>query len=448
MKSSALARVAMVAWAAAAASAGCSESSNEGRTVEVINWWSKPGEIDAMNQLTALFHAKYPTQKLENHRIPEPGMAREAIRDLLISGFPPETFQANGGWDLLTWVAYNNNPDSADTKLAELDAYAEWAAAVPDLVMKTVRFDGKIYAVPLNIHRVNMLFFNRRVFDDHGVEAPKWNDALTFDDLFLLCDRLKTAGVQRPIALATAQSWPLVLYLFENILVARAGAQGYLQFFSGDPGFDILNSVALQAALTDLSRLLAYDPEARTNKWDDAVEEMINGNAAMTIMGDWAKGYIDGKGGDVDFGAIPTPGTAGAFVFTTDTFSLPLGARNREGALKLLELAGSQQGQDEFNVKKGSIPARADATLLLFDEISQQNISDFYKVAKDPTKLVPATSILAPGDYTDPLNLLVADYAGTGASAERAGNVSVVLYGLKNRSDVLRDSHRNWSYSD
>jgi glucose/mannose transport system substrate-binding protein len=445
MKSSSLVWVAVACGAAAAvANAGCSESSNERRTVEVINWWSAPGEIDAMNQLVTLFHARYPTQKVDNHRIPDPGMARDAIRDLVVGGFPPETFQANGGWDLLSWVAYNNNPDDADAKLDELDAYASWAAAVPDLVKKTVRFNGKIYAVPLNIHRLNMLFFNRRVFADHGVEPPKWNDELTFDDLFVLCDRLKAAGVQRPIALATEQSWPLVLYLFENILVARAGAEGYLQFFSGDPGFDILNSPPLQAALTDLSRLLAYDPEARTSTWDEAVEEMSNGNAAMTIMGDWAKGYIDGKGGDVDFGAIPTPGTAQAFVFTTDTFGLPLGARNRDGALKLLELAGSQQGQDEFNVKKGSIPARADATLLLFDEISQRNISDFYKVAKDPTKLVPATSILAPRDYTDPINVLVADYAG--ASAERAGNVSVVLYGLMNRSDVLRDSHRNWSY--
>ena len=48
MKSSSLVWVA-VAWvAAAAATTGCSESSNERRTVEVINWWSAPGEIDAM----------------------------------------------------------------------------------------------------------------------------------------------------------------------------------------------------------------------------------------------------------------------------------------------------------------------------------------------------------------------------------------------------------------
>ena len=45
--------------------------------------------------------------------------------------------------------------------------------------MKTVRFNGKIYAVPLNIHRLNMLFFNRRVFAEHGLEPPKWNDTLT-----------------------------------------------------------------------------------------------------------------------------------------------------------------------------------------------------------------------------------------------------------------------------
>ena len=167
----------------------------------------------------------------------------------------------------------------------------------------------------------------------------------------------------------------------------------------------------------------------------------------MTIMGDWAKGYMkrQAPAQQDDFGAIRTPGTGDSFVFTTDTFGLPKGARNRSGALKLLEVFASQPGQDEFNLLKGSIPARNDADRSKFDPISQGAIDDFRRAAEDSANLVPATSIMAPRDYMDPIDQLLADYAGKNAERpDLAGNVSVVLHGLANRYDTLRNAV--WRY--
>jgi len=443
-----LAWLAMVACVTAP-TVGCSTRSNAGSTIDVINWWTEDGEYQAMDSLIALFEATYPNQDVFNGYVQGAPAARTKIREQVIAGFPPETFQANGGWDLLSWVAYNKK-DAKDRKLEPLDTYATWQSAIPAPVLDAVRFQGTIYAVPLNIHRLNVLFFNKRVFLDNDIPLPTSDSLKTLDDLFALCDALRgneaLASKQvRPIALAAREPSWLSLYLFENILVARAGGAAYRDYFRGN--VDSLTWPPLRTAIEDLTKLLSYDPAAHDRDWDDAVDEMREGRAAMTIMGDWTKGYIDNKPEPVQYDAIPTPGTGSTFVFTTDTFGLTYGAGNRDGALKLLDVFGSSQGQNEFNVVKGSIPARTDADLLRFTGTSRQTIADFYDaVAGDRVTLVPATSILAPPDYMDAIFKLLTAYAANDGAG--AGNMSVLLTGLKNRSDVLRNNAKIWSYGD
>ena len=101
-------------------------------------------------------------------------------------------------------------------------------------------------------------------------------------------------------------------------------------------------------------------PTRTTLTWNQALDMVLNGEAAMTIMGDWGKGYANAAEiyDEQTFGVIPMPGTAGTFVFTTDTFGLPISARPVDDTMKLLKLFGSQPGQDIFNPIKGSISAR------------------------------------------------------------------------------------------
>ena len=54
---------------------------------------------------------------------------------------------------------------------------------------------------------------------------------------------------------------------------------------------------------------------------------VLNGDAAMTIMGDWGKGYANSKGAGAESSAPAHAGTAEKFVFTTDTFGLTKGAK-------------------------------------------------------------------------------------------------------------------------
>src|SRR5687768_18267999 len=71
-----------------------------------------------------------------------------------------------------------------------------------------------------------------------------------------------------------------------------------------------------------------------------------------------------------------------SFVFTLDTFGLPKGAPNRSGAIDLLKVMGSREGQNAFNVVKGSIPARTDIDVTRSEEHTSELQSRLHLVCR------------------------------------------------------------------
>ncbi len=423
--------LAAIAASCALASAACTGPAGEpdANEVEIVSWWTEGGEANALQALLTLFSAKHPEQTVIDAVVTGSTKEHDTVKSRMLGGQPPETFQANGGWDLLAWVLYNQRNET-DSKMEAVDALAAaegWADVIPTPVLDTVSFAGHTYAVPLNIHRLNTLFFNKQLFDDNGIAEPT-----NLDQLFGVAAAFRAKGIT-PIALGAIEPWTLSLLLFENILVARGGGLYYRDFLVGR-GDAFAPEIA--ASVEDLRTLLSYtNGNATQLTWSGAVEMVRTGQAAMTIMGDWAKGYFLANQGtpDVSFGEIPMPGTAGTFVFTTDTFGLPKGVRNREGALDLLKVFGSREGQDTFNPIKGSIPARKDASTDAYDVMAQRTINDFRSAALDPMTLVPATALLAPPEFIEAIDKALARFVVD-------GNASALLHTLDNWYDLLRPS--------
>jgi glucose/mannose transport system substrate-binding protein len=244
-----------------------------------------------------------------------------------------------------------------------------------------------------------------------------------------------------PIALGYGQkqTWTLALVFFENLLVARMGGTRYRDLFWAPKPGDAFTS-DMTYALEDFRKLISYSSEdARDLVWDKAMLQVLKGEAAMTVMGDWAKGYANGLkdangrryDGDT-FGFIPMPGTAGTFIYTTDTFGLPVHAA--EDTIKLLTLFGSQDGQAKFNRIKGSISARLDVDVDLDDD--RRPTYDEFKAADANGKIFPATSILAQQTWVDAMSLALANFASDWPNAL----ASEVQHTMDNYADLLRSS--------
>jgi glucose/mannose transport system substrate-binding protein len=100
-----------------------------------------------------------------------------------------------------------------------------------------------------------------------------------------------------------------------------------------------------------------------------------------------------------------------------------LGVKNRENALNWLRVCGSQEGQDAFNPIKGSIPARIDGDVSLYDEYQLSAMEEWTSttlVGSLQHGAAAKQSFLV--DYNQKLNDLIAtrDVAATQAALVQA----------------------------
>ncbi|MED4203591.1 ABC transporter substrate-binding protein [Neobacillus mesonae] len=354
-------------------SSGDSKKGNEKTKLDIFSWWTGAGEEDGLKALIALFQEKYPDIPIENAAVAGGAgtNAKAVLASRMQGNDPPATFQVHGGAELNDgWVA-------AGKMEALNDLYDEqgWNDKFPKELIDMVSKDGKIYSVPVDIHRGNVLWYNKKVFTDNGVEPPA-----TFDEFFKVADQLKSKGVT-PLALGDKEPWTATM-LFEDILLGVLGPDDYGKLWTGELAFD---DAKVKESAEIFKKMLGYINEDHSSRnWQDASQLVSNGEAAMNVMGDWAKGYFvnDLKlKVNEDFGYITTPGTDGYFMIITDTFGLPKGVKNPDDVKKFLTLLGSVEGQDVFNPLKGSIPARVDADPSKYDQYGKDTIEDF-KTAK------------------------------------------------------------------
>lgn len=337
--------------------------------VEIFSWWTGAGEEDGLLALIDLFKEKHPDIEVVNAAVAGgAGTNAKAVLATRMQGDdPPSTFQVHGGAELNEgWVA-------AD-KMQPLNDFFEengWMDKFPKELIDMVSKDGNIYSVPVDIHRGNVIFYNKKVFADNGIEVPT-----SFDELVAVSDKLLDAGVT-PLALGDKESWTATM-IFENLLLDVLGSDDYKKLFAGEIGFDDERVVD---AAEKFGKLLGYVNEDHASRnWQDSAQLVANGEAAMTNMGDWAKGYFvnDLKlKTNEDFGYFAFPGTEGEFMIITDTFGLPKGIENPDKVKEFLKVLGSVEGQDVFNPLKGSIPARVDADPSKYDEYGKDTMEDF-----------------------------------------------------------------------
>jgi len=343
-------------------------------TLEVVHWWTAGGERGAIDALYRQFRGLYPYVSLIDASIS--GGAGIAARAVLIArmlgGRPPGTFQVHAG-------AGTFGPYAGPGLLEPVTFIYEqegWLQVFPEALLAMLRYRGEFWNVPVNIHRSNVLWYNRAVFEKHRVTPPT-----TLEEFFVVAEALQRAGV---VPLALGETWTVV-HLLETVLLAKLGPQAYIGLWNGTTDWAL---PGVRAAVDDFARMLGYvNPDFAAISWDEACRLVVDGVAAMNIMGDWAHGYFLAAGwtpGE-EYGWRPAPGTAGAFQALSDTFVLPRGAPDRDVVIAWLRTVGSRAGQDAFNPIKGSISARTDADRTKYDVYQHSAMDDFARDAIVPS---------------------------------------------------------------
>jgi glucose/mannose transport system substrate-binding protein len=368
-----------------------------GGQLVVASWWTAGGEAEGLAALFEIYKREAPDVQIVNATIAGGAgfVFRAVIKPRIIAGNPPDTFQLHAGLEVEGY-----EPEKYLKPLDDLYALEGWDKVFPKDLLDLLRYKGHYWGVPVNIHRSNVLWYNKEIFAANGLTPPA-----SWDDFFRIADTLKAKGIA-PIVLGNAGGWEAP-HAFEDILAGTCGAEKYRGLWTGAVPW---TDACVTDALNVLKRILDYvNPDYAAHTWDTVLEYLATGKGAMNIMGDWAMGWFMAKG--VDIGWAPPPGTKGIYVALSDSFSFPIAAPNAANVPIWLAVCGSKEGQIAFNMRKGSIPARTDITpaeKAQFNPYLQSAMDDWARDAIVPSVIHGAAAIESwVTDFKDVINLFL-----------------------------------------
>jgi len=342
-------------------------------SVEVLHYWTSGGEAKSAAVLKDLLEKE--GHEWKDFAVAGGGgeSAMTVLKSRAVSGNPPSAAQIKGP-DIQEWADLGF--------LTELDNVAgknNWDQLLPPVVANVMKHDGHYVAVPVNVHRVNWLWANPEVLKKSGIEEVP----TSWEELILVAPKIKAAGY---IPLAHGgQAWQDAT-LFEAVVLGVGGADFY-QKTMVEADADALSGDTMIKVLDTFKRLRPLmDDDAAGRDWNIATAMVINGKAAMQVMGDWAKGEFTaaGKIPGKDFICAPAPGTDKAFTFNVDSFAM-FDVKNdadKQAQADLARLILEPTFQETFNLNKGSIPVRTDLSMDNFDSCAKMSMIDFIKTSK------------------------------------------------------------------
>jgi glucose/mannose transport system substrate-binding protein len=353
-------RLALSSILLGAALSACSPESEKPNKAEVLHLYTSSSEAAAVKAMSDAF-ARAGGTWVDTAIAGGPAL-RAATISRIVAGDPPAAVLSHGGAEISD-LANNNVLRPIDS----LAAKERWRAVMPAVALSAATYGGHVYAFPLLVEGMNWLWFNKSVLKQLGASDPRdWDEALK------ILVRAKQAGVV-PLAFSGTKTYERGL--FNAVLAGRGGAAVWRGIYS-ERNPDFAFSPAFKTAAEEFKHLHEFvDPGAPGRTWNDATGMVIRGQAAMQVMGDWAKnefiaaGQTPGK----EFGCVPLQSSAGGFVFRTEVFALPkLDSSGASSAQLLLAAALTRpEAQLAIGLKKGSLPARLDVDTSQFDICAQ-----------------------------------------------------------------------------
>ena len=269
------------------------------------------------------------------------------LNALVASGETPDCFIVSPGPNLTTYVDPGVAADL--TPYLEADGWKDTFSS--DSVFSQQTYDGKIYAVPLNIAAA-CVFYNTEMFEKAGVEVPK-----TWDELLAACDKLQKAGYT-PITISAGTAWCLSMlcaYLMDREGASLADMESGKESWVNDKTIDVGNK------MLELSKY--FQPTAAGDTNDVATAAFYNEEAAILIQGSWAIGQINGsnpafeeKCGVFQFPALDGGNDPNRVIAKSDSLAMSANTEHPEAVIALMKYFTDDTAQKYTAEKGGKIP--------------------------------------------------------------------------------------------
>ena len=330
---------------------------------EVIHWWTSGGEQAAISQFAEAW------QEMGNTWIDTAITGGENARgttvNRIIGGNPPTAAQFNISKQFVDLVE-----QGLLQSLEEVASAEGWRDFIyPPELIETCEFEGEFYCVPVNIHSWQWMWINNDVYEQVGLPVPQ-----TFEEFLAGAPTIQDAGII-PLALG-GQGWQ-ESGMFD---VVASSIMGFplMQSIYRDKDVDAFRDGRFESVLNTFRELNTFTDEGSPGRlWNDTTAMVIEGKAAMQVMGDWARGEfaVAGKEAMVDYSCV-IPGKEKYVALGGDVFVFP---KNDDPKVKDVQLAMASMMvnptvQAKFNNAKGSLPMRLDVDTSAADACMQMGL--------------------------------------------------------------------------
>lgn len=353
--------------------------------VEFLHWWTSTGEMAALEVMTDAVVSQGEQWKSTPIKGGGGDTAMAVLQARAIAGNPPTLAQIEGP-AIKSWAKLGF--------LAPVDQIAQqenWDEVMLPATQKINQFNDHYVAVPITVHRVNWLWSNQNLLQQVNLPVPH-----TWGQFIHALKTLKANHI-KPLALGNSP-WQISM-LFENIALGIGGKE-YYQKALVELSPDALKSQKTIEILSVFRQIGDITKESLSKqRWDEATQELINNQAAFQILGDWVIGeLIDQNATIPDYiSCHVSPQTENSYIYNMDSFVIFKRYSNHDEAQveNLVRTLSSASFQEQFSLKKGSIPARADISMANFNTCSQQSRRDLYASEKTQSLLPSITDSMA-----------------------------------------------------
>ncbi|MGB0957255.1 MAG: ABC transporter substrate-binding protein [Litorivicinus sp.] len=258
--------------------------------------------------------------------------------------------------DVATWYPGNRMAPFVDAGLF-MDISDVWAAEGLDTEMAsteaTMTRDGKQYMIPYTYYQWG-IYYRKDLFDKVGVTVPE-----TWDELLAASATLKENGIT-PFTIGSKFKWTTGGW-FDYLNLRSNGYEFHMDLTSGKVPY---TDSRVQAVFDRWDELVGngyFIDNHATYNWQEGMAPMVQGDAAMYLIGNFAvapfkeAGLTEDQLGFFQFPEI-TKGMPMAEDAPADAFFIPAGAKNVEDAKKFMAHIASPEVQTEMNKILGQLP--------------------------------------------------------------------------------------------
>ena len=309
---------------------------------------SDPAPRKAFEDVVKGFEAANPDVTVKLNIMEREGY-KTSIRNFLTADAP----------DIATWYAGNRMLPYVNAGLFEpIDDVWEKHGMNESLASSasSLTSDGKKWGVPFTYYQWGV-YYRTDIFEANDISVPT-----NWAEFKAVGVKLKAAGIT-PITIGTKYLWTAA-GVFDYLNMRTNGFEFHMALTRGEIAWTdelVVNTMNHWKELLDLDFFL--DNHAAYS-WQEALPPMVQGKAAMYIMGNFAvaplleAGLTEDQLGFFQFPEI-TPGIALAEDAPTDTLHIPANAKNKVDAKKFLAYVTSVDVQTQMNKTLGQLPINA-----------------------------------------------------------------------------------------